>query len=167
MCACQHSKESSSSIKEISWLPTISFQGGCCSATQFWHQLGMLVQAFVCVTNVWCSKSTMFFLWWLCTAHKNTWNQWMPRSHQSMAMAYKIYITTITFLYSTPSHLSVTDCRVRFAVWNELKEKLSWWHNMDRFYYTETFAEPFSVNTRLNCLIKHVQNAEIWTMNKD
>lgn len=133
MCACQHNKECSSSIKEISWLPTINFKGGHCSVMQFWHPLGMLLPTFVCVTNVWCSKSTMFFLWWLCPARKSTWNQWMPLSHQSMAMAYKTYITTITVSVQHTLSSQSHDCRVRFAPRNEPKETLSWWHNVDRF----------------------------------
>ena len=136
MCACQHSKEHSNSIKEISWFPTISFQGGCCSVMQFSDPLGMLVQTFVCVRPMFdAQKVTTFSLWWLCPARKSTWNQWMPLSQQSMAMAYKIYITTITFsVVSTPSHLPITWLQGQiFALWNEPKEKLSWWHNVDRF----------------------------------
>lgn len=162
MCACQHSKECSSSIKEISWLPTISFQGGCCSVMHFWHPLGMLVQTFVCVWLMFEAQKVQCSFSDDCPARKSTWNQWMPLSHQSMARAYKIYITTITFsvqhTFSSLSHMTaVSDLLSEMS----LKRNCHDGTMSIGFNYTQTFVEPFSINTRLNCLIKHVQNAEI------
>jgi len=169
MCACQHSKEHSNSIKEISWFPTISFQGGCCSVMQFSDPLGMLVQTFVCVRPMFdAQKVTTFSLWWLCPARKSTWNQWMPLSQQSMAMAYKIYITTITFsVVSTPSHLPSHDYRVR-SLLSEMSLKRNCHDGIMwiGFNYTETFAEAFSINTRINCPSKRAKCRYIYINNE-
>jgi len=79
-----------------------------------------------------------------------------------MAMAYKIYITSITFsvqhTISSLSHINAgSDLLSEISLKRNYHDGTMW----IGFNYTENFAESFSINTRLNCVIKHVQNAEI------
>jgi len=65
------------------------------------------------------------------------------------------------FPYSTPSHF----CHMTAG--SDLLSEMSLKRNCHNgtmwigFNYTEMFAKPFLMNTRLNCPIKRVQNAEI------
>jgi len=73
----------------------------------------------------------------------------MPMSNQSMAMAYKIYITTITFsvqhTLSSLSHITAgADSLSEMCLKRHCHDGIMW----IGFNYTETFAEPFSINTR-------------------
>jgi len=79
-----------------------------------------------------------------------------------MAMVYKIYITAITFsvqyTLSSLHHMTAgSDLLFKMSLKRNCHDGIMW---ID-FNYTETSAEPFSINTRLNCLIKHVKIAEI------
>jgi hypothetical protein len=79
-----------------------------------------------------------------------------------MPMVYKIYIITITFsvkpTLSSQSHMTVgSDLLSEMSPKRNCHDGIIW----IGFNYTETFAEILSINTRVNCLIKHAQNAEL------
>jgi len=80
-----------------------------------------------------------------------------------MAMAYKIYITTITFsvqhTLSSLSHMTAgSDLLSEMSLKRNCHDSIMW----IGFNYTETLVEALSINTRLNCLSKHVQSADIY-----